>query len=91
MDKLIQITEEEIQNVKKINSEYKNLTGEVSTILIEKLKLQERITNLDNREKEVINSLKLLIKLEESFLIEITNKYGEIKTINIEKGEICLK
>lgn len=91
MGDVVKLTEEQIEKIKEINSTYLELTDTSSKVLIEKIKLQDRLVNLDAIEADVKNKIRENIKNEDEFLGSLVTEHGQIENININDGTITLK
>ncbi len=74
------ITKEELENLREIQLQTKNIIIELGEIQVMKFQLENR----ENNSKELFNKL---IKQEEIFTKSLLEKYGTIE-INPETGEI---
>lgn len=74
------LTEEELQQVKTVKSEYNNLAFSLGELELQKI-------NIEENKKQLINVYSQLVEKETSIAKTLTEKYGD-GTINIETGEI---
>jgi len=88
MGLVTKLEEAEIQKIKEINAKFSELTETSSKILIEKIRLQDRIKFLEKTEAEVVSELRKTISDEDVSIATLREKYGNIENINIESGEI---
>ena len=91
MGDVVKLTEEQIEKIKEINTKYVELTDASSKVLIEKIKLQDRLVNLDALEADIKNKIRENIKNEDEFLGSLVSEHGQIENININDGTITLK
>ena len=77
MSEPIKFSNEELEKIKKIQDDYleiQNLFGQVS---LSRLRLQEQIQLLDEKDEENKQKFYDVQKNEKQFLDEITKKYGD--------------
>jgi uncharacterized membrane protein len=74
------LTEEELQQVKTIKSEYTNLALTLGELELQKIDIEEN-------KKQLISTYAQLIEKETSIAKTLTEKYGD-GTINMETGEV---
>lgn len=91
MEKIVTLTQEEIDEIKKINNEYSLISEEKMKVSIEKIKVQDSLNFLEKSESEIENKLRNTMSKEASFISTITEKYGQIQNINVNEGSITLK
>ena len=85
MSEPIKFSNEELEKIKKIQDDYleiQNLFGQVS---LSRLRLQEQIQLLDEKDEENKQKFYDVQKNEKQFLDEITKKYGD-GTLNPDTG-----
>lgn len=74
------LTEEELQQVKTIKSEYSSLAFSLGELELQKI-------NIEESKKQLINIYSQLVEKETSIAKTLTEKYGD-GTINVETGEV---
>lgn len=74
------LTDEELQQVKSIKSEYTNLALSLGEIELQKI-------NIEENRKQLVNTYIQLVEKETSIAKTLSEKYGN-GTIDIETGEV---
>ena len=85
MPKEVKFSEEELNQVKDIQSSYLNIQNRFGQVHVIRLRLQEQLSNLEKGQEEIDKEYKKLQEKESSFLSEVTKKYGE-GSLNPETG-----
>ena len=86
MSNKIKFTEEELKRLKEIASTLERCIFEYGQLHIEKKKIEDSVRSLKKYENELDGRYLDATKQEESFLEEITKKYGE-GGVDINTGE----
>lgn len=82
-----QLTQEELQQVQELQSQYSKLYFEVGELEVQKRIFQENLNNIEEQQKYLFLDLKKIQEKETSFAQGLNEKYGK-GTININNGEI---
>jgi hypothetical protein len=86
----IKLTQDELEDLKRIQTLYQEKTFAFGQLYIEKLNLIEKQKSIDSIEIKLKQELVDTQKLEESWMEKITSKYGEGE-LNISSGTLQLK
>jgi oligoribonuclease NrnB/cAMP/cGMP phosphodiesterase (DHH superfamily) len=84
---MAQITPEEIQQIKDLQSKYNQTIFEIGAAEAQLIVFQENIEKLDAAKKGLVSDLKTIEQKETELTKTLQEKYGE-GNINIETGEI---
>ena len=84
---MAQITPEEIQQIKDLQSKYNQTIFEIGAAEAQLIVFQENIEKLDAAKKGLVSDLKTIEQKETELTKNLQEKYGE-GNINIETGEI---
>ena len=77
MSEPIKFTQEELDNLGKIQSKYQENTFQFGQLYLDKLSLDEKFKQLTESEASLKNNFLEIQKEEETWLNSITAKYGE--------------
>jgi predicted nuclease with TOPRIM domain len=77
MSEPIKFTQEELDNLGKIQSKYQENTFRFGQLYLDKLSLDEKFKQLSESEASLKNNFLEIQKEEETWLNSITTKYGE--------------
>jgi hypothetical protein len=84
---MAQITPEEIQQIKDLQSKYNQTIFEIGAAEAQLIVFQENIEKLDAAKKGLVSDLKTIEQKETELTKTLQEKHGE-GNINIETGEI---
>jgi hypothetical protein len=75
------LTDEELQQIKTIRQQYTNLALALGNVELQKI-------NIENEKLNLMDALDQLKEAEMKIAKELTEKYGEGASINMETGDI---
>jgi predicted nuclease with TOPRIM domain len=78
-------SEEEIKEIEKIRSSYFDIQNQFGQVKLARLRLDEQLQSLDDRETQLYENFNKLQTDEKTFLESLTGKYGE-GSLNPETG-----
>ena len=85
MSEPIKFTNEELEKIKNIQNQYIDIQNAFGQVSLSRLRLQEQIQLLDEKDEENKQKFYDVQKNEKQFLDEITKKYGD-GTLNPDTG-----
>ena len=77
MSEPIKFTSEELEKIKNIQNQYIDIQNAFGQVSLSRLRLQEQIQLLDEKDEENKQKFSDVQKNEKQFLDEITKKYGD--------------
>ena len=77
MSEPIKFTSEELEKIKNIQNQYIDIQNAFGQVSLSRLRLQEQIQLLDEKDEENKQKFYDVQKNEKQFLDEITKKYGD--------------
>ena len=77
MSEAIKFTNEELEKIKNIQNQYIDIQNAFGQVSLSRLRLQEQIQLLDEKDEENKQKFYDVQKNEKQFLDEITKKYGD--------------
>ena len=77
MSEPIKFTNEELEKIKNIQNQYIDIQNAFGQVSLSRLRLQEQIQLLDEKDEENKQKFYDVQKNEKQFLDEITKKYGD--------------
>ena len=84
---MAQLTQEELQSVKDLQSKYNQTIFEIGIAEAQRLALQEQVENLVTAKKTLLKDLESIEQKENALTKSLQEKYGS-GSINPETGEI---
>ena len=84
---MAQLTQEELQSVKELQSKYNQTLFEIGVAEAQRLALQEQIEKLTTAKKTLLKDLESIEQKENDLIKSLQEKYGP-GSINPETGEI---
>lgn len=84
---MAQLTQEELQSVKDLQSKYNQTIFEIGVAEAQRLALQDQIEKLTATKRELLKDLESIEKKENELTKSLQDKYGT-GSINPETGEI---
>ena len=81
----VKFTDDELKQIKIIQSSYNEITSKLGQLSIAKLRLEQQQNSLGKEEETLMDSFNKAQDTEQKFLDEITKKYGQ-GTLNPETG-----
>lgn len=84
---MAQLTQEELQSVKDLQSKYNQTLFEIGVAEAQRLALKDQIEKIENNKKGLLKDLELIEQKEEELTKSLQDKYGT-GSINPETGEI---
>ena len=84
---MAQLTQEEIQQIKELQSKYNQTILEIGAAEAQLIVFQENIEKLQEAKKGLVSDLKTIEQKESELVKTLQEKYGQ-GNINIETGEI---
>lgn len=84
---MAQLTQEELQQIKDLQSKYNQTLFEIGVAEAQRLTLQEQIIKIEENKKELIGDLATIEQKEKELVNSLQEKYGS-GNINPETGEI---
>lgn len=84
---MAQLTQEEIQQIKELQSKYNQTILEIGAAEAQLIVFQENIEKLQEAKKGLVSDLKTIEQKESELVKTLQEKYGQ-GSINIETGEI---
>ena len=81
----VKFTEEELKQVKDIQLSYADVTNKLGQVSIARLRLQDQEDSLSKEHSKLTESFVKIQQDEQTFLDDITKKYGQ-GTLNPETG-----
>ena len=85
---MAQLTTEELQSIKDLQSKYNQTIFEIGVAEAQRLALQEQIEKLQSNKVALVNDLATIEKQESDLVTSLQTKYGN-GAINPETGEIA--
>ena len=85
MPEEVKFTDDELKEIKSIQSSYNEITSKLGQLSIAKLRLKQQQDSLAKEEDTLMDSFNKAQDTEQKFLDEITKKYGQ-GTLNPETG-----
>ena len=85
MPEEVKFTDDELKEIKSIQSSYNEITSKLGQLSIAKLRLEQQQDSLAKEEDTLMDSFNKAQDTEQKFLDEITKKYGQ-GTLNPETG-----
>lgn len=77
MSETIKITEEEMAEIKLLQSKFQESIYKLGILQTEKMELDQRVTNFVEKEKQLKDEWVSIQKLEQGLMDKISQKYGE--------------
>ena len=77
MSEPVKFTDEELKQIKEIQNKYFNIQGELGRVSITKIRLNQQMDNLDEREESLHKEFKDAQNEEKDFVDSINKKYGD--------------
>ena len=84
---MAQLTPEELQSIKDLQSKYNQTIFEVGAAEAQLIVFQQNIDKLQEAKKGLVSDLTTIEKKESELVVSLQEKYGQ-GNINIETGEI---
>ena len=84
---MAQLTQEEIQQIRELQSKYNQTILEIGAAEAQLIVFQENIEKLTEAKKGLVSDLKTIEQKESELVKTLQEKYGQ-GNINIETGEI---
>jgi hypothetical protein len=84
---MAQLTQEELQQVRDLQSKYNQTLFEIGLAEAQRLALLNQIENLESSKKELLKDLESIEQKENELVKSLQDKYGT-GSINPETGEI---
>ena len=84
---MAQLTTEELQSIKDLQSKYNQTIFEIGVAEAQRLALQEQIEKLQSNKVALVNDLATIEKQESELITTLQEKHGN-GSINPETGEI---
>jgi flagellar biosynthesis chaperone FliJ len=84
---MAQLTQEELQSIKDLQSKYNQTIFEIGVAEAQKIALNEQVEKLENNKKQLVNDLATIEQKESELTNSLQEKYGT-GSINPETGEI---
>ena len=84
---MAQLTTEELQSIKDLQSKYNQTIFEIGVAEAQKLALNDQIKKLEDNKKQLVNDLSTIEQKESELVNSLQEKYGT-GSINPETGEI---
>ena len=85
---MAQLTQEELQSVKDLQSKYNQTLFEIGVAEAQRLALLEQVEKLESNKKTLLKDLELIEQKENELVTSLQGKYGT-GSINPETGEIA--
>lgn len=85
MSEIIKFTEQEMQSIAKLQSDYQQYIYILGQIDLEKTDLEQQLQELQNKRNEVFENWKKAQKEESDLLNSLSQKYGD-GSLNIKDG-----
>tara|TARA_R100000008_G_scaffold81199_1_gene64220 strand:+ start:43 stop:321 length:279 start_codon:yes stop_codon:yes gene_type:complete len=85
MSEEVKFTEEELSQIKSLQSDYLDIQNKLGQVVLTRIRLENQINALDVEEEKVLKNHDELQTKEKTFLDKITEKYGR-GTLNPETG-----
>lgn len=85
MSEIIKFTEQEMQSIAKLQSDYQQYIYILGQIDLEKTDLEQQIQELQNKRNEVFENWKKVQKEESDLINSLSQKYGD-GSLNIKDG-----
>lgn len=82
-----QLTAEEVQQIKELQSQYNQFVFELGSIEVQLQNISTAFTAIETEKENTLESIKKLGEREKELISVLKEKYGE-GNINIETGEI---
>ena len=77
MSEPVKFTNEEIKEVEDIRNGYMDIQNQFGQSKLARIRLEQQLINLDNQENELSDKLNGLQDKEQTFLTNLTEKYGQ--------------
>jgi chromosome segregation ATPase len=87
MSEVKKLTEEEIAQIKELQSQYNKFVFELGSIEAQLAEISNHKTTMESEKANVLGDIKTLTAKEKELLTSLQEKYG-MGNINIETGEI---
>ena len=84
---MAQLTTEELQSIKDLQSKYNQTIFEIGVAEAQRIALQEQVEKLEDGKKQLVNDLATIEQKESEVIKSLQEKYGQ-GSINPETGEI---
>ncbi len=84
---MAQLTTEELQSIKDLQSKYNQTIFEIGVAEAQRIALQEQVDKLGENKKQLVNDLATIEQKESELVNNLQEKYGA-GSINPETGEI---
>ena len=84
---MAQLTTEELQSIKDLQSKYNQTIFEIGVAEAQRIALQEQVEKLQSNKVALVNDLATIEKQESDLITSLQTKYGT-GAINAETGEI---
>ena len=85
---MAQLTQEELQSVKDLQSKYNQTLFEIGVAEAQRLALVNQVEKLESSKKTLLKDLELIEQKENELVTSLQGKYGT-GSINPETGEIA--
>ena len=85
---MAQLTQEELQSVKDLQSKYNQTLFEIGVAEAQRLALLNQVEKLESNKKTLLKDLELIEQKENELVTSLQDKYGT-GSINPETGEIA--
>jgi hypothetical protein len=87
MSEVKKLTEEEIAQIKEMQSQYNKFVFELGSMEAQLAEVKFHQTNIETEKSNILSDIKKLGEREKELLTTLQEKYG-VGNINIETGEI---
>ena len=77
MSEAVKFTDEELKEIKEIQNKYFNIQGELGRVSITRIRLNQQVDSLDEREESLHQEFADAQKEEKDFVDTINKKYGD--------------
>ena len=85
---MAQLTQEELQSVKDLQSKYNQTLFEIGVAEAQRLALLNQVEKLESNKKTLLKDLELIEQKENELVTSLQDKYGT-GSINPETGEVA--
>ena len=86
---MAQLTTEELQSIKDLQSKYNQTIFEIGVAEAQRIALQEQVEKLESNKKQLVNDLATIEQKESELTNSLQEKYGA-GNIDLETGEISV-
>ena len=86
----VQFTDEEIESIKELQKKYLEIQSQFGQLSIMELRINKQLEAIDDGRKQLQSKFQEVQKEEQTFVEEITKKYGD-GTLNPESGVFTQK